>query len=421
MAPHRVCYLPAVGAGGEHMVKGDLWHEIHSRRKLRETKKSIARAVGLSIQTVRKILSQASPRPYARQPAAGGLLKPFREYVLQRVAAVGYCAQAVFEELQVRGYTGGYDTVRRFVGPLRQEVDIEATVRFETPPGVQGQADWGQCWTIVAGKRTKVHLFVLTLGYSRKMYAVAAADEKMPAFLRSHEEAFEFLGGVPQEIVYDNLKSVVLGRDFEGSRFEWNPIFWDFSRYYGFRPHPHRPYRPQTKGKVESGVKYVKRFLRGKEFRSLDDLNAWLLEWIINVADQRIHGTTHRQPAAMFLEEKDLLLSCQGRRAYILEERSIRHVSKDCLVAFRTNRYSVPYRLAGKRVEVLTDGEMIKIYHSGELISSHARLEGSYHSSIDKSHYWGLFRAAKPTAAPPDDVEVRDLDVYQSLVEGGVQ
>jgi transposase len=419
MAQNGVSFLPAINPGGEDMVKGDLWHEIHSRFKLKETKKSIARSVGLSVQTVRRILRQASPRPYVRKSEGDRLLRPFREYALQRVAAVGYCAQAIFEELKVRGYAGGYDTVRRFVGPLRKEAEIEATVRFETPPGRQGQADWGQCWTTIAGKRVKVHLFVLTLGFSRRMYAVATADERMPAFLRSHEEAFEFLGGVPHEIVYDNLRSVVLGRDFAGSRFEWNPIFWDFSRYYGFRAAPHRPYRPQTKGKVESGVKYVKRFLRGKEFASLEELNSQLLDWIRNVADERVHGTTHRKPAEMFLEEKDLLLSVEGRPAYVLEERSIRHVSKDCLVAFQTNRYSVPYRLAGKQVEVLTDGEMIKIYYEGELISCHPRLEGAYQSSIDKSHYWGLFRHAAPTAVPPDEVEVRDLAVYERLLEGG--
>jgi transposase len=123
------------------MIKADAWREIHSWFRLKETKKSIARAVGLSIQTVRKILSQAAPRPYCRRPAPGMLLARFREYILQRLAAVGYCAQAVFEELQGRGYRGGYDTVRRFVGPLRKEANIEATVRFETPPGRQGQAD----------------------------------------------------------------------------------------------------------------------------------------------------------------------------------------------------------------------------------------------------------------------------------------
>jgi transposase len=401
------------------MVQGDLWHEIHSRWKLKETKKAIARALQLDVKTVRRILRQKQPQAYVRERQESKVLKPFVDYILQRLAAVGYCAQAIYEEIRVRGYTGSYDVVKRFISPLRKEVDIEATVRFETPPGRQGQADWGQCWTTIAGRSAKVHLFVLTLGYSRRLYAEATLDEKLPSFLRCHETAFAHLGGIPHEIIYDNLRSVVLGRDFAGSRFEWNPIFWDFSRYYGFQPRPHRPYRPQTKGKVESGVKYMKRFLRGKEFASLDDLNSQLIEWIINVADQRIHGTTHRKPAELFLEEKDLLLSCRGRRAYVLEERAVRHVSKDCLVAFQTNRYSVPYRLAGKQVEVLTDGETIKIYHSGELISCHPRIEGAYQSSIDKSHYWGLFKPAKPTATPPDEVQVRDLAVYERLLEGG--
>jgi hypothetical protein len=146
------------------------------------------------------------------------------------------------------------------------------------------------------------------------MYATATRDEKLPAFIRSHVETFDLFGGVPHEIVYDNLKSVALARDFDGSMIEWNAQFWDFSRYYGFQPRPHRPYRPQTKGKVESGVKYVKRFLRGKEFASLEHLNEVLAEWIANVADQRIHGTTHRQPAEVFLEERDLLIPHQSKR-----------------------------------------------------------------------------------------------------------
>ena len=402
------------------MIKADAWREIHSRFRLKETKKSIARAVGLSVQTVRKILRQEEPKAYVREKRESEILGPYRSYILQRLAAVGYCAQAIFEELQGRGYRGSYQTVKRFVSPLRKEAEIEATIRFETPPGRQGQADWGQCWTMIDGRRVRVHLFVLTLGFSRRMYAVATENEKLPAFLRSHEEAFSFLGGVPHEIVYDNLRSVVLGRDFEGSRFEWNPVFWDFSRYYGFRPAPHRPYRPQTKGKVESGVKYVKRFLRGKEFTSLDDLNAQLQAWIITVADQRVHGTTHRKPAEMFLEERDLLLSVKSCPAYVIEERSMRYVPKDCLVAFQTNRYSVPCRLAGKRVEVLTDGEMIKIYHAGELVSCHPRIEGAHRSSVDMSHYVGLIKAAEPASAVPDDVEVRDLAVYERLAAGGV-
>ena len=204
------------------MIKADLWHEIHSRHKLKESKKSIARALGLHILTVRRILRQSEPKPYKRLGPERTVITPYKDYILQRLAAVGYCAQAIFEELRARGYKGSYDAVKRFVSPLRKEANLEATMRFETPPGRQGQADWGQCWTTIEGKKMKVHLFVLTLGFSRRMYAAATADEKMPAFLRSHEEAFDFLGGVPHEIVYDNLKSVVLGRDFEGSRSSGN-------------------------------------------------------------------------------------------------------------------------------------------------------------------------------------------------------
>jgi len=121
------------------MVKADLWHEIHSRWKLKETKKAIARAVSLDVRTVRRVLRQEAPRAYERVRKGSPLLTGFEERIKRRGAAVGYCAQAIYEELRAQGYHGGYDVVRRFVSPLREE----ATVRFETLPGRQGQADWG--------------------------------------------------------------------------------------------------------------------------------------------------------------------------------------------------------------------------------------------------------------------------------------
>jgi transposase len=113
----------------------------------------------------------------------------------------------------------------------------------------------------------------MTLGYSRRLFARATRDEKLLTFIRCHEEALEHFAGIPHELLYDNTKSVVLSRDFEGQEIRWNPIFWDFSSYRGFQPRTCRPYRAQTKGKVESGVKYVKRFLRGKAFETLEQLN----------------------------------------------------------------------------------------------------------------------------------------------------
>lgn len=415
--------------GGNPMVNQEVWHEIHSRFKLKESKKSIARSTGLSVQTIRKILNQPAPKPYNRSKKSKGVLLSYEDYIHRRLPAVGYSAQSIFEELQEQGYTGSYETVKLFVRPLREKAHIQATVRFETPPGKQGQVDWGQCWTHLADKLIRIHLFVMTLSYSRRIFSEGTWDEKLPALLRCHEDAFDFFGGHPHELVYDNAKTVVLSRDFEGRQVNWNPTFWDFATYYGFRPWAHRPYRAQTKGKVESGVKYVKRFLRGKSFASLDHLNESLINWIVKVADQRIHGTTHRKPIEMFDEELDLLLSHSGKPRYQLQQRAIRHVARDCMVTFETNRYSVPFRFVGERVEVQAWQDRILIFHQDMLIVSHPRCEGKYGQQIDKEHYHGIFyREDVPSISLlhfdhgpliKEEVEVRDLKFYERLLEGG--
>ena len=411
------------------MIKQEVWHEIHSRFRLKESKKSISRSMGLSVQTVRKILNQSTATPYTRSKSCQGVLSPYEDYIRRRVPAVGYNAQALFEELQEQGYAGSYETVKLFVRPLREKAHIQATVRFETPPGTQGQVDWGQCWTHLGTTRAKVHLFVMTLGYSRRMFSEGTWDEKLPSLLRCHEDAFDFFGGLPHELVYDNARAVVLSRDFEGRHVQWNPTFWDFATYYGFRPWAHRPYRAQSKGKVESGVKYVKRFLRGKRFASLEHLNESLLTWIVTVADQRIHGTTHRKPAEMFEKERDLLICHTGKPRYNLQQRAIRHVSRDCMVSFETNRYSVPFRFVGEKVEVQAWQDRVLIFHQGMLIVSHRRCEGKYRHQIDKEHYHGIFyREDVPSLSLlhfdhgpliTEEVQVRDLGFYEHLLEGG--
>ena len=411
------------------MIKQELWHEIHSRFKLKESKKSIARTTGVSVQTVRKILKQNKPKPYRRKKQKANILSAYHDYIHQRLPAIGYCAQSIYEELQQRGYNGSYDTVKIYVRPLRKEAVTKATVRFETPPGKQGQVDWGQCWTLVAGKRIKIHIFVMTLGFSRRMFAITTLDEKLPTFIKCHEKAFDHFGGFPHELVYDNAKTVVLSRDYSGRKIKWNATFWDFCTYYGFRAWPHRPYRAQTKGKVESGVKYVKRFLRGKSFASFVHLNQALSQWIAQVADQRIHGTTHRKPIDLFQKEKDLLICHSGKPAFIIQQRAIRHVARDCLVSFEANRYSVPVRFVGKQVEVQCTNERVLVFHDDKLIVSHPRCEGKYQTQIDKEHYHGLFyREDLPSLRllefdnPPADeheVQVRDLSFYENLLQGG--
>ncbi len=181
------------------------------------------------------------------------------------------------------------------------------------------------------------------------------------------------------------------------------------------------PYRARTKGKVESGVKYVKRnFLAGKSFESLEHLNQELIQWCVETADRRVHGTTHRIPAEAFAEE--VLVATAGHLPYRLVETPHRTVATDCLVTYETNRYSVPARLVGKTVEVVVTGSALSVYHRGERVAEHVLNPGRFQTVMEKAHYAELFkrRMAPPAQKgspihPWPEVEERPLAVYEDL------
>jgi len=176
--------------------------------------------------------------------------------------------------------------------------------------------DWGHLVTLECeGQEQKLWAFTFTMGYSRRMMAEVALDQKIGS-LRMHGEAFRQTSGVPEEILYDRMKTVWLGSDERGE-IVWHPVLLDFARYWVFTPELCRPYRAQTKGKVESGVKYLRRNflcgLQGREPHSLTDMNAQLREWISTVANQRVHGTTREQVAVRWDVEQFSLQSIAGR------------------------------------------------------------------------------------------------------------
>jgi hypothetical protein len=275
-------------------------------------------------------------------------------------------------------------------------------------------------------------VFVFTLGFSRRLFAHAFAHERLTAVLDGHERAFQHFTGVPEQIVVDNAKPVIRRhwRDPETGRHRvlWHPVYEDFAGHYGFRPWAHWPYRPQTKGKTESGVKYVQRnALAGKRFRGFDHLNEWLLEWTTTVADLRVHGTTHELPRDRFAREQ---LSPLGARPLYARER-VRHrmVASDALVAIGGSRYSVPVQFVGETVTIRELLGSYEILHAGEVIARHRRL-GRHQVAMERAHYAGLLRpgTARPGPRPPQhdpgyppsaDVAVRDLAVYAAIAEEG--
>jgi len=170
----------------------------------------------------------------------------------------------LIRELRERNYKGGYTILADWLRPQREAAAVVAVRRFETSPGEQVQADWGHLGSITSeAEEQQLWGFTMTHGYSRKMTAEAATDQRLGTLLRMHEAAFREWGGAPEEILYDRMKIVWTGTD-EGGEIIWNSVFLDFADYWGFRPRLCRPYRAQTKGKIESGVKYVRRnFLCG--------------------------------------------------------------------------------------------------------------------------------------------------------------
>ena len=416
------------------MLSEEQWGAVRSLAGRGMGTKAIARQLGLDPKTVRKYRRRGGRPPYQRRcPAQEALEREHGEYLAQRVMAVNWCAQVLLQELQVRGYTGSYDAVKHWVAPRREaQRSLEAaTVRFETGPGRQAQVDWGSTAVEIGGAVVRVHLFVMTLGFSRRMFARAYPNERLAALVDGHERAFAHFGGRTEEILYDNPRTIVEKRDRAGKHIEWNPHFRDFADYVGFHPKLCRPYRARTKGKVESGVKYVKRnALVGRAFTGFETLNDWLLEWALTIADRRVHGTTHEIPAERFAGETLTVLT--GLVPFRIERSPQRWVSRDCLVNFEANRYSVPWRLVGQAVDVAVIGHELHILHDGTRVARHALCPEKYQLIRNPEHFAGLLRTSTTPAVPASapllvghyelpEVEVRDLAVYELAAEGGVR
>jgi len=406
------------------MVHRDKYGAIRELAEQGVPKKAIARALGVHVKTVRKHLSQDQWVPYQREPTTRTVLSGFEDWIKARAPEVDYNASVLLREAKLQGYPGGYETLKRFVRPLRTEQRslALATMRFETPPGQQGQVDWGSSAVWFGEQRVRAHFFVLTLGFSRRPFVLACLDEKMASFLAGHEAAFAWFGGRPRELLYDNPRTVVLGR--EGGQVILNGTFADFAAHYGFRPRFCQPYRARTKGKVESGVKYLKRnFLAGRRFVDLAHLNRELERWLIEVADVRIHGTTGERPIDRFAHET--LVKIDIVPPYRLETVVTRQVPADVLVNFGGNRYSVPWRYVGETVDVQVRGAEVLLLFQGEPIACHPKLAGQGQRRVDPAHLQGLFGRSgeRNLPQPPrfdpqwpeSEVLIRDLAIYDQI------
>jgi transposase len=393
--------------------------------------RAISELTGYDRKTIRKYLILPDGVPaYGPREARTGKLDAFKPYLNERLQAGVWNASVLLRELRERGYAGGYTILTDWLQPQRESARVVAVRRYETPPGKQAQVDWGHLGGIVInGREHKLWGFTLTLGYSRMLMAEAALDQKLGTLLRMHEEAFRQLGGVTEEILYDRMKTVWLDTDERGE-IVWHPMFLDFARYWGFTPRLCRPYRAQTKGKIESGVKYVRRNflcgLQGREPGCLEDFNAELRNWVWTVANQRVHGTTREEVSVRWDVEQLSLQRIAGRPAYPYCDDELRKVARDAYVSWQGSRYSVPWEYAGKQVWVRGRGDDVEIHYGTQRIATHSHASRRHLIVTQTEHHQGIPLAAHrrdgktlvhlQQSAPV--VEVRPLAAYETVAGG---
>lgn len=310
------------------------------------------------------------------------LCEPFRE-AIELGLSRGRNAMAIWQDLVAdHGFCGAYSSVKRFVRKLQGNQPVEARAVIFTAPGEEAQVDYGTGPMVrdpETGKYRRTRLFVMTLGYSRKCVRLLTFRSSARIWAELHEKAFRRLGGSTRLVVLDNLREGVLTPDLYDATL--NPLYRDVLAHYGTVALPCRIQDPDRKGKVESGVGHAQRTpLKGMRFESLEEAQAYLDRWEANCADTRIHGTTKRQVAAMFAEEKPALLSLplEPFRYYQFGERTV-HL--DGCVEVDAAYYSAPPGWIGRSVKVQWDTVFVRLLDpkTGQLMREHLRHKRGQH------------------------------------------
>ena len=327
---------------------------------------------------------EAVPTPAVSDAARGpaSQCEPYRDAILAKLDAE-LSLKRIHQDLAAEGFTVHYDALRRYVRRLGRVRPLPFR-RLECSPGEEAQVDFGSGAPLVGadGKRRKTHVFRIVLSYSRKGYSEVTFRQTTDDFLRALENGFRYFGGVPRTLVIDNLKAAVAHPDWFDP--ELTRKVQAFCDHYGTVILPTRPYMPRHKGKVESGVKYVKNnALKGRTFDSLGAEQAFLLHWEETIADTRIHGTTKQQVRQRFEEERPSLLPLPLAPFANFQEAR-RKVHRDGHVEVAKAYYSVPPEYLGHELWVRWDARLVRIFnHRWEQVAIHVRSELGRFNTLD--------------------------------------
>lgn len=334
---------------------------------------TIARQLNVHHTTVKRVLSATGVDKH-KVFVQGSMIEPYLSFImetLQRFPSLN--ASRLYDMVVGRGYPGSRDHFRHLISVYRPRKIAEAYFRLKTLPGEQAQVDWGHFGYMTIGKAQRpLMAFVMVLSFSRKVFLHFYLNQRTENFLRGHTAAFEYFGGVPRVLLYDNLKSAVLERQGDAIRF--NPQLLDFSAHYRYEPRPCAVYRGNEKGRVERTIRYIRdNFFAGRLYRDLADLNAQALTWCeTNASNRPCPEDKIRSVNHVFQEEQSRLIALPDNPHPVDEVERV-SIAKTPYARFDLNDYSVPHTEVRKNLTIQATLDTITIFDGATVKARHSR------------------------------------------------
>ncbi len=417
------------------MITNYEWLQVCELLKNNLSVPQIARRINRSAPAIYALLKNGGPKNKIPKKEKENIPKKIIEFIgyLDRQLKSGATNYTkLFIELKTQGYVGSYNSLYRYLRATHKTTndDYKYPHRYETGPGEQAQVDWGTLGQIeINGDFQRLYCFVYVLGYSRALYAELVLRQDSQSFQRCHINAFRELG-IPKTILYDNIKTVVIYREKRPGMADvihYNLAFLDFAKYHDFEIELCPPYWPRSKGKVEAGVKYIKNnFVQGlnlnQKFASLEDLNNQLRAWLKTVANVRVHATTGEKPIERWAREKPHLHFLDPDHHYEVSPFSSRNSTKDGMVQYRSNFYSIPAEYSRKKLsvkEINSDGiQEVEVYFEDKVIATHSLSPERGNWIIKDEHLIKdqVFPKSKNNKKKYPEVFTRPLSYYDQLI-----
>jgi transposase len=381
-------------------------------------KSELARRFDCNWRTVDKYIDNQNTTRKKRDYTS--ILEDFKSIITEKVDLYGASSMAVFKFIQQKGYKGGYLTVNNFVQQHKNEEIKKATIRFETTPGLQAQVDWKEKITMVNkdGEIFEVNIFLIVLGYSRLKFIKLTSDKTQEVLFECMFEAFRYFQGIPQEILFDNMATVVDRNNSTFKNVVFNKTFKSFANDSGFEPIACRPYRAQTKGKVETVAKLMDRLkVYNGEFETFEEL-----EKIVNKFNEDINNeisqATNEKPVDRFQKEKEYLIpvgNLERLLPYFFHEKKYK-VTPESMIRYKGKKYSVPTRLIGEYLTANETEDEIQIYYTQDLIVRHTKSEKIF--NYKKEHAFEILKSDALKHASDEDIlnfienNLKKMDVF---------